>query len=117
MRKQKFPAISDQEQHSSAYHDTLADIEYKLSFHGTSTSQFNLPTINIPSIPLYVTTEPRCIRDELQYDIMEQQQILDEKVPLLTIKQRAIYDSITEAISNNLPLFAFIDGPGGSGTV
>lgn len=54
------------------------------------------------------------IREEMSYDIMQLQDEVRQKYPLLNNDQRIIYDAIMHAVKHADGCF-FVDGPGGTG--
>ena len=58
---------------------------------------------------------PHLIRTELDFDINEQAEIFNQNVATLNQEQRDVLDIIIAHFENKEPLFAFVQGAGGSG--
>ncbi len=74
----------------------------------------DFPNMPLPSANIDYNTQDldRLIREERSYNTIQLKRELDQNVPLLNEDQRAIYDTVIQAIQNRLRCF-FVNGPGG----
>ncbi len=81
--------------------------------NGKSLKDF--PNMPLPSANIDYNTQDldRLIREERSYNTIQLKRELDQNVPLLNEDQRAIYDTVIQAIQNR-PRCFFVNGPGGT---
>lgn len=91
--------------------ECLISLDYELQNHGLSLQHYGLP---IPNRQL-LNNRNRALLEELDFNQEQLQQLTDERIPMLQDTQRQVFDAVNHALTNSLPLFAFVDGPGGSG--
>ena len=96
----------------------LLDLADRLQSYEKQLSDLGLP---IPSpeelqqVSHIVNTEAAVMREEMAFDITEQQEMVEERLPTFTQEQLEIYTVVMNAVTNNQELCMFIKAPGGHG--
>ena len=96
----------------------LLDLETRLQSFEKNLADFGLPEptpgdlLRVESI---TNTDPVVIREEKDYSIQQLLSSFNELVPMFTIEQRVIFDTVMDAVRNQASLWAFIDARGGCG--
>ena len=96
----------------------LLDLDLRLQSFEKLLADFNLPTPTddeLRQVNHIVSVEPAVIREEMDFDVEELQEIVQEKLLQFTSEQQAIFDVVLEAVNNELELCLFIDARGGCG--
>ena len=116
-RMKQLPHSNPADSRELAINVALRDIERRLKFQSMTLSQFQLPEIHREMFPqdYQESRLPFVIRCELDFDREEQTAIFDQNTATLNDEQNAVVHSVVSAYVNNEPLFAFVNGAGGSG--
>lgn len=103
--------ISNAVLNSSDENKALIEIENYLKQNNMSLSHFK--DMPLPDVQQLITN--RLIDEETLYDVNVENDKIKEKIPLMNVAQKHIYDLIMKTIDNKKSDIFFIDGPGGTG--
>ncbi|MCP3663822.1 MAG: hypothetical protein GY696_15245 [Gammaproteobacteria bacterium] len=95
----------------------LQDIERMLQQKDKTLHHFQLPNVteqqeaNISQMTREVAQRNTSliIQEELNFDLDETWELKDRRISMLTVSQRAVFDRVMEAVTENKPLALYID--------
>ena len=96
----------------------LLDIDLRLQSFEKRLLDFGLPVPTeeeLAQVNQFVSTEPAVIREEMDFDVEQLQDMVDERLPNFTEEQYEIYEKVLNAVNNKTELLMFIDAYGGCG--
>ena len=96
----------------------LLDIDMRLQSVEKTLQDYGLPVPTpdeLAQVEQIVSVQPAVIREELDFDIEELTNVVTERVPSFTPEQSQVFQTILNAVENEIPLQAFIDARGGCG--
>jgi hypothetical protein len=88
-------------------------IDKILKLRGTSLRHY--PPMPLPVQDWDQQLGNHLIREQRDYDPVQQQQLADQRIPTLNADQRAAYDAILNAVETESGQCFFLNGPGGTG--
>ena len=90
----------------------LLDIEVRLQSYEKRLQDFGLPTPtpdDLANVETIMSIQPAVIREELDYNQDDLQDLIGERVPTLNAEQRIVYDTIMGAVIEEKPVQFFLD--------
>ena len=96
----------------------LLDLEMRLHAFEEQLKDYGLPvptTEELAEVQHVTTLQPAVVREEMDYDVQELQELVSARQPTFTPEQHEIYRRVVSAIENGEELQIFIDARGGCG--
>jgi hypothetical protein len=96
----------------------LLDIQQRLQSWGRNLSMLRLPDpteIEIKTVSLTQKRHPAIIREELDFDRVDLEQLVEERCSKLTASQKIVFDDVMDSVLKQETLALFIDARGGTG--
>ena len=96
----------------------LLDIDLRLQSAEKSLQDYGLPIPTpeeLSEVEQIVSVQPAVIREEMDFNIQELTQIVEERIPSFTTEQSTVFNTVLDAVKEEVPLQAFIDARGGCG--
>ena len=96
----------------------LLDLESRLDSFEKQLKDFGLPTPTqeeLATVNTITSLEPAVIREELDFDTVELNEMVAERQPGFTPEQNTIFETVMKAVNGNEELQIFIDARGGCG--
>ena len=96
----------------------LIDLETRLQSFEKTLERAGLPTPTpeqLADVEMVMSIQPAIIREELDFSMDVVTDTVQERMPTFTEEQRAVFQTVMDAVKNDEPLQAFIDARGGCG--
>ncbi|XP_038075107.1 uncharacterized protein LOC119742920 [Patiria miniata] len=104
--------VTSEETLDIIYNEALLDIDNRLNVFNKTVTDYGLPQPNKASA---VKALSHAVREELHYDTLQQDSIVQTRTTQMTPDQKAAYTTISSTIDNKSNGIYFIDAPGGTG--
>ena len=96
----------------------LLDIDMRLQSFEEDLAKKGLPTPTpeeLSQVESVVSTQPAVIREELDFDVETLAECVEDRVSTFTVEQKAVFETVMNAVKEGQSLQIFLDARGGCG--